>query len=382
LVTPRITVGLPVYKGADLIAKCLDCLQRQTFGDFEAIISVDGGDTETAAACRPFLVDPRFRMVIHPERLDWVGNFNWLLQQDLKEFFCYRQHDDTTAPEFFEVLLQAGDKEPNAAAVYCDCQSTGGSQWLEIAPSIKGESLDRMRQYIERPSAAPVRGLLRRAAIRQAGLVRSDEFRAYMQVFGWLAKLLRWGNFRRVAKPLYYKLDHAHNFTNQLQGWREDRKRAVRTTLFTGLLEAAMPLCRTPGERQLFFQEIVLDQIVLDRPSNEPNSSGKLIAEFLDRLRYEGNIHLLGVEELPPLQELQSRLDEIKLLDRSRMRRVIYQIRQRSRMGKIIYPKSRMRRVIYQTRHLLDMFKRSVIYRIRYLLGILRHKLSRPLLPT
>ena len=148
--TPRITVGLPVYKGADLIAKTLDCLQRQTFGDFEAIISVDGGDAETAAACRPFLVDPRFRMVVHPERLDWVGNFNWLLQQDLQEFFCYRQHDDTTAPEFFEVLLQAADKEPNAAAIYCDCQYTGGCNDIEIAPSIEGEPLDRMLQYIER----------------------------------------------------------------------------------------------------------------------------------------------------------------------------------------------------------------------------------------
>jgi glycosyltransferase involved in cell wall biosynthesis len=70
--TPRITVGLPVYRGADLVPKALDCLQRQTFRNFEAIISVDGGDEETAVACRPFLADPRFRMVIHPQRLDWV----------------------------------------------------------------------------------------------------------------------------------------------------------------------------------------------------------------------------------------------------------------------------------------------------------------------
>jgi glycosyltransferase involved in cell wall biosynthesis len=133
-VATRITVGLPVYKGANLIAKTLDCLQRQTFGDFEAIISVDGGDEETAAACRPFLVDPRFRMIVHPQRLDFFGNFNWLLQQDLQEFFCYRQHDDTTAPEFFEALLRAADDEPNAAAVYCDCQYTGGSTHIEIAP--------------------------------------------------------------------------------------------------------------------------------------------------------------------------------------------------------------------------------------------------------
>ena len=41
---PRITVGVPVYKGAEYIAKALDCLQRQTFRDFEVIISVDGPD--------------------------------------------------------------------------------------------------------------------------------------------------------------------------------------------------------------------------------------------------------------------------------------------------------------------------------------------------
>jgi glycosyltransferase involved in cell wall biosynthesis len=197
-------VGLPAYKGADLIGKCLDCLQQQTFGDFETIISVDGGDKENGCGAVPSWA-PRFRMVVQNERLDWVGNFNWLLQQDLREFFCYRQHDDTTAPEFFEVLLRVADEEPNASAFYCDCQFIG-TDYIDIAPSIEGETLDRMLQYIEHApsSAAPVRGLIRRA-IQQAGLVRSDEFRAPLEVFVWLAKLLRSGCLKRVTKPLYYK---------------------------------------------------------------------------------------------------------------------------------------------------------------------------------
>ena len=208
-----------------------------------------------------------------------------------------------------------------------------------------------------------MRGLIRRAAIRQAGLVRSDEFRAPVQVYGWLAKLLRWGNFRRVAKPLYYRLDHADSFTSEYLAWAEDRKRAAWTTMFTGLLEAAMPLCRTPEER-LFFQQTILDRIVAYpnfRPSNEPNSSEKLIAECLERLRYEGNTHLLGAEELPPiLQELQRRLDEIKLTEQSRLQKGIYQIRQQSRLVRLIYPKSRMRRVAFQIRHLVKMLKRQL----------------------
>ena len=237
---------------------------------------------------------------------------------------------------------------------------------LEIVPSIEGEPLDRMLQYIERlprMSGPPVRGLIRKAAIRQAGLVRSDEFRAPLQIFGWLAKLLRWGNFRRVAKPLYYRLDHARSFTSEYSGRPDDRKRAVWTTMFTGLLEAAMPLCRTPEER-LFFQQIILDRIVAYpnfRPSNEPNSAGKLIAECLERLRYEGNTHLLRVEEIPAvLRDVERRLNETKLSELSRIGRGIYQIRQRSRLGRLIFPRSRTRRIGYQIRYLLERLRRQI----------------------
>jgi glycosyltransferase involved in cell wall biosynthesis len=355
--SPRITVGLPVYKAADLIAKCLDCLQRQTFGDFEAIISVDGGDAKTAAACRPFLSDNRFRMVIHPERLDWVGNFNWLLQQDLQEFFCYRQHDDTTAPEFFEVLLRAADKDPSAAAIYCDCQLRGRRNDIDLAASIVGESLDRMLQYLTRvpSSAAPVRGLIRRAAIQQASLVRSDEFRAPLEVYVWLAKLLRWGNFRRVAKPLYYRLDHPRSFTTEYLNSPDDRKLGAWTTLFTGLLDAVIPFCRTPAER-LFFQQIIVDRVVVYATGNASPCS-KLMTECLKRLRYEGKTNLLDLEELTSiLDEAQRR----QFSERSRMTGVIYRIRQRSRLGRLIYPRSRIRRVIYQIRHLLELIRNKI----------------------
>lgn len=304
---PRITVGMPVYNGKAYVAKALDCLQRQTFKDFEVVISVDGADEETAAACRPFLTDSRFKITVQPERLDWFGNFNWLLRQDMTEFFCYRQHDDTTAPEFFETLLQTADREPDAAIVYCDCQWFGGRRDVEIAPSIEGEPLTRMLQYIEVIPATPVRGLIRSAAIQQAGFIRHDEFRALCEIMVWLAKIIRWGNFRRIPKPLYYRQDHPDNYHKSWYKWPDERKRAAWTTMFTGLLEAAIPLCRTPGER-LFIQQVILDRIVISRPDrnyiyrpgNDPQFRGKLIAECLERLRFEGNENLLGLPELTP----------------------------------------------------------------------------------
>ena len=365
MLTPRITVGLPVYKGAGLIEKALECLQKQTFSNFEAIVSVDNGDEETAEACRPFLSDRRFRMVVQSTRLDWAGNFNWLLQQDLKEFFCYRQYDDTTAPEFFETLLDAADKDPHAADIYSDCQYFGLNNRVEITHSIEGEIPERMFEFIERLPRAqgpPVRGLIRSAATRQAGLVRTDEFRAALQIHGWLAKLLRWGNFKRVAKPLYYKLDHTNSFTRDYWGWPDDRRRAAWATMFTGLLEAAIPVCHTPEER-FFFQKAIFGRILAypyfrwDEATTRPED---LVADCLGRLRKEGNTHLLTAQEIPGiLGTLPAEVNEIRLSERSRLRKGLRHIQQRSQLSRLMYPTSRKQRVLNQICHLTRLARKA-----------------------
>ncbi len=292
----HITVGIPVYKGQEQVGKALQSLREQTFGEFEAIISIDGGDEESAQACRPFLSDSRFRMVVQPERLDWYGNFNWLLRQPMGDFFCYRQHDDWTTPEFFERLLQLADRHPEAAILYTDCQWHGGRNDLDAAPSIEGETLSRLRQFIEQKRPEPVRGIIRAAAVDQAGPVRSDEFRALSEVFVWLAKVLRWGSFVRLPEPLYHRLDHKDNYHKQWFDWPVERKRESWSTLFTGLIEAVQPACGTIEER-LFFQHFILDRIAVWRPEQSyhhlpetPHDSGLTIRSCLERLAKEGHL--------------------------------------------------------------------------------------------
>ena len=365
---PRITVGLPVYKGADLITKALDCLQRQTFPDFEAIISIDGADEETAAACQPFLSDSRFRMVVQSDRLDWVGNFNWLLRRDLQEFFCYQQHDDTVAPEFFETLLQTADVEPNAVAIYCDCRYSGRGldhEYVEKCPSITGdEPLDRVFQYVQRASAAPVRGLIRRRAIQNAGPVRSDEFRGVLQIFGWLAKLLHWGTFERVAKPIYYRRYRANSL-----GHEPSLKQAAWPTMFTTLLDAAIPICHT-RELRLFMQQLILCQVVDHSRcllNSASISSDAIIAKCVQRVKDEEISHLLDEQELKNLQG-QRRPVEAMLLERSRLRKAMHETRQVFEFASLIYAHAPVRRASYQVRHSADLLRR--------LLGVL----SRPIL--
>src|SRR5262249_17074290 len=158
---------------------------------------------------------------------------------------------------------------------------------------------------------------IRSAAIWQAGLVRPDEFRASLEVFVWLAKVLRWGGFRRVTKPLYYRLDHPRSFTNEYFGGSEGRKRGAWLTFFTGLIDATMPLCRTLEERLVFQQAILYRFVFANSSLSDSVSTEKLIGECSERLRYEGNADLLRQEERPlVLREIQRRLE---LRERSRM---------------------------------------------------------------
>ena len=123
-----------------------------------------------------------------------------------------------------------------------------------------------------------------------------------------------------------------------------------------------MRVCRTPQER-LFFQQTILDRLIAYPPfreSTEAASTEKLVAECLERLKYEGNTHLLEVKEFPSiLEELQCRVDKIRtverLLSRSRLGRGVFQIRRRYRFAKVVYPKSPVRRLAYQIRHMVEM---------------------------
>ena len=50
--TAPITIGLPVYNGADLLDEGLACIARQTFGDFKVLIFDNASTDGTAAAVR------------------------------------------------------------------------------------------------------------------------------------------------------------------------------------------------------------------------------------------------------------------------------------------------------------------------------------------
>ena len=91
----KVAIGLPVFNGEKLIASTLECLLRQTYGDFELIISDNASTDRTEQICREYAErDSRIRYLRQPENLGAVPNFNRVFEISDSQYFKWAAVDD------------------------------------------------------------------------------------------------------------------------------------------------------------------------------------------------------------------------------------------------------------------------------------------------
>lgn len=111
----EVTVGVPVYNGADLIAESLDCLVNQTFRDIEILIFDNASTDATQQIVEGFAArDSRIRYVRRPANLGAIQNFIDPLDQATSPYFMWRAHDDLSSPDYIEKLLAGLKRNPGA----------------------------------------------------------------------------------------------------------------------------------------------------------------------------------------------------------------------------------------------------------------------------
>jgi glycosyltransferase involved in cell wall biosynthesis len=102
--TPTISIGVPVYNGAALLANALDSILAQSFTDFEVIVSDNASTDATADIARAYaLADPRVRYVRQPVNLGPLRNFEFVLTQAVGEYFLWAAVDDTRSSDFLQI---------------------------------------------------------------------------------------------------------------------------------------------------------------------------------------------------------------------------------------------------------------------------------------
>ena len=204
--SPKVSVIIPSYKTANLIARCLDTVMAQTFQDFEAIVVNDGSpDTpELEKVLAPYMD----RIVyIKQENKRCAGARNTAIKHARGEFLAFLDSDDTWYPEHLASQMQQFTDDPALDLAYCNSLLVGDpsreSPFMDRCPSNGPANFESLvLETCQIPISTVV---VRKASILKAGgfdetLPRCDDYDMWVRTAFHGAKV---GYIRKLTVHMY-----------------------------------------------------------------------------------------------------------------------------------------------------------------------------------
>jgi glycosyltransferase involved in cell wall biosynthesis len=197
--TPRVSVIMPSYNTAPLIAGSLDSVFEQTFQDFEVIVVNDGSpdtpDLEKVLA--PYLGN-------YPEKLVYIrqankraaGARNTAISRARGEFLAFLDSDDTWLPDHLSSQMRLFEEDPDLDLVYCNGLSVGdpnrSHEFMKRCPS-HGQA-DFRALVLERCQISVSTVVARKTILVGAGLfdetlARCDDYDMWLRAAFYGAKI-------------------------------------------------------------------------------------------------------------------------------------------------------------------------------------------------
>lgn len=199
---PFVSVVVPTYNLARYTGEALESIQAQTFPDFEAIIVDDGSTDDTLDVIRPYLSDPRFRLIEQANQGTAAAR-NTAITVASGEWIAFLDCDDLWLPEKLERQVELIKAHPRAALVFSNGIefTENGDDGLfyrkrEVFPD--GADLSRV---LMRNCFWPCSVMVRRSDVLEVGLMRTD-ISGVDDFDLWLKILERGGEARGLWEPL------------------------------------------------------------------------------------------------------------------------------------------------------------------------------------
>jgi hypothetical protein len=123
---------MPVYKGGRndgrLLRRALDSLGKQTFKDFQVLISDNDSPDDTAKIISQYLKrDDRFKYLKNQVNMGPFYNFARLVTACESKYYLELHFDSYLAPTFLEECLNVLESDPAAVIAYSYCQFVDGA---------------------------------------------------------------------------------------------------------------------------------------------------------------------------------------------------------------------------------------------------------------
>ncbi len=188
---PQVSIIIPSYKTAPLVAACLDSILAQTFQDFEAIV-VNDGSPDTAQlekVLQPYIERNSDRIVyIKQVNKRAAGARNTAISRARGEFLAFLDSDDTWLPNHLESQMKQFAADPALCLVYANAVMVGDpTRYIEFmtrCPSAGEAGFEAL--VVERCQIPVSTVVARKAAILKAGgfdesLARCDDYDMWLR---------------------------------------------------------------------------------------------------------------------------------------------------------------------------------------------------------
>ena len=244
-----VSIGLPVYNGADYLETAIENLLSQTHSEIELIIA-DNASTDRSLEIAQSAADRDARVRVLPaqENLGAAWNYNRAVESATGRYFKWAAHDDLCEPTYVERCVEALDADDGLVLAY-------------PKTVIINEHGDRVRDYEDNldighaSASARAAALMWRVGLCNAvfGVIRTEALRdtAMIGLFdssdvSLLAELALRGRFHEVPERLFLRRRHmgasrkANTDARSVAAWFGDSAKAGRSRSLLGGYAAAV----------------------------------------------------------------------------------------------------------------------------------------------
>jgi glycosyltransferase involved in cell wall biosynthesis len=184
---PGVSIIIPAYNTAPLIASCLDSVFRQTFRDFEIIVVNDGSpDTpQLEQALQPYR--EKIVYIVQPNKRA-AGARNTAIRAARGELLAFLDSDDSWLPDHLASQVKLFDQDPRLDLTYADAflisELPNQQTFTERCPS-EGEA--SFEALVNERCQIPISTVVaRKSAIVKAGyfdenLLRCDDYDMWLR---------------------------------------------------------------------------------------------------------------------------------------------------------------------------------------------------------
>ncbi|MEI6070670.1 MAG: glycosyltransferase [Verrucomicrobiae bacterium] len=236
MITPLISVVMPVWNGEMYLAEALDSMLSQTLSGFELIIVDDGSSDATLQILEKYArADSRIRII----RLSHEGivvalnrgiaeaKSNWIARMD-----C----DDVAHPERLEKQWRAVSRQRDIVLCHTNIELFGDPAFfpLKMQHMPRTESMLRVRLCIHCPITHPT-VLMRKEAFLSAGGYMPEERHA--EDYGLWGRMLPLGRFIVIRAPLLKFRVHGGSISKQAAENQSLLANKIRTSISFNLFQ-------------------------------------------------------------------------------------------------------------------------------------------------